>query len=194
MHNGRLPDVRQSVAWYRGNNPQRFPDNLDPLLPLANNPQRDARITDFLVGGLTDPRVAAEQFPFDRPTLHAGRTATLVFAADGQTLTWQALEGAQQYNVYRGDLADLSDGNGDGLPDDGYGGCISDLDPDPTDTQFVDPHTPATGEGFFYLKTVVDSRADERNLGATSDGLPRQFALACSAGPIAPARGESRLR
>ncbi len=45
-------------------------NNRDPLLPvLVPIFQRDA-ITDFLENGLTDPRVAAEQFPFDRPTLN----------------------------------------------------------------------------------------------------------------------------
>ncbi len=43
--------------------------NRDPLLPVPVAIfQRDA-ITDFLENALTDPRVTAEQFPFDRPTL-----------------------------------------------------------------------------------------------------------------------------
>ncbi len=44
--------------------------NRDPLLPVqVPIVQRDP-ITDFLDNALTDPRVAAEQFPFDRPTLN----------------------------------------------------------------------------------------------------------------------------
>jgi cytochrome c peroxidase len=34
-----------------------------------------ARIIDFMTDALTDPRVAAETFPFDRPTLRSERTA-----------------------------------------------------------------------------------------------------------------------
>lgn len=48
---------------------------LDPLLqPIANVPGLDwPKIRDFLTVGLTDPRAAAEVFPFDRPTLYSER-------------------------------------------------------------------------------------------------------------------------
>ena len=35
-----------------------------------------ARVIDFLTNGLTDPRVANEEFPFDRPTLHSEHAST----------------------------------------------------------------------------------------------------------------------
>lgn len=41
-----------------------------------------ARIIDFLVNALTDPRVAAEAFPFDRPTLFSERLADLASFVD----------------------------------------------------------------------------------------------------------------
>lgn len=48
-----------------------FPDNRDPLLlPLAGVPGVNiGDIFNFVENGLTDPRVAAELPPFDRPTL-----------------------------------------------------------------------------------------------------------------------------
>ncbi len=35
-----------------------------------------ARVIDFLTDGLTDPRVANEDYPFDRPTLHSEHAST----------------------------------------------------------------------------------------------------------------------
>lgn len=76
MHNGMfqtLPDVIRFYARAPGA-PQQFPDNRDPLMnaivPLP--PQQAALIQDFLQNALTDPRVAAQTFPFDRPSLFSG--------------------------------------------------------------------------------------------------------------------------
>ena len=60
-----------------------------------------------------------------------------------------------------------------------YGTCISVLDPDDTDTVFIDNAQPGSGEGFFYLRSVIDGLGDERGLGATSAGLGRQVAVPC---------------
>ncbi len=46
-----------------------FPDNLDPRVPVFIPPAARPALVDFLENGLTDPRVAAGEFPFDRPTL-----------------------------------------------------------------------------------------------------------------------------
>ncbi len=47
-------------------------DNKDPLLqPIVLAPPQRNSLIDFLDNALTDPRVAAEQFPFDRPTLRS---------------------------------------------------------------------------------------------------------------------------
>jgi hypothetical protein len=52
------------------------------------------------------------------------------------------------------------------------------LDDDPRDTFFVDPDVPSSGDGFFYLMSVVDAGGDG-GLGATSAGLPRLPQVPC---------------
>jgi hypothetical protein len=54
--------------------PAPFPQNLDPAFPPPNFPGR-AQLDDFVRNGLTDPRVAAQAFPFDRATLFSERAA-----------------------------------------------------------------------------------------------------------------------
>lgn len=76
FHNGSLehPTLQSVVGFYNGGGGD-FPENKDPVLlnpaPILLNPGQIANIVAFLEGGLTDPRVAAEAFPFDRPTLHS---------------------------------------------------------------------------------------------------------------------------
>jgi hypothetical protein len=47
-------------------------------IPIQVRPQ----LIDFLANGLTDPRVANEEFPFDRPTLHGEVLAEAAVFAD----------------------------------------------------------------------------------------------------------------
>lgn len=64
--------------------------------------------------------------------------------------TGPILLGYERFNVYRGDLSALVDGDGDGVPD----------------------------GGFFYLMSRVRDGA-ETDLGSTSAGLPRVPTTAC---------------
>lgn len=178
MHNGRFSTLQQVIAHYRPINPARFPENLDPILPVAVPPNVGPALDDFLTNGLTDPRVAAQTFPFDQPALHGGAFPQLSIDPDRVTLRWPALQGVASYVMYRGNLSDLVDANHDGLPDGGYGSCLNGLDPDPSDALLVDPAVPDAGEGFFYIKGVVDG-ASVRGLGVTSAGLLRQPAASC---------------
>ena len=70
MHNGAFTDVIQVFPFYavifNPSNPNR-----DILLPTGIPQEFQAPVTDFIVNGLTDPRVVAESFPFDRPTLRS---------------------------------------------------------------------------------------------------------------------------
>ena len=67
----------------------------------------------------------------------------------------------------------------DGLPDAGYGACVTALDDDAKDTSFQDAAVPADpGSGFFYLMSVIDAQGDN-GIGTTSAGLLRIPQLAC---------------
>ena len=104
----------------------------------------------------------------------------LNFLADDVTLTWPSVLGALRYDVYRGNLSALVDLDHDGLPDDGYGVCLSELDADTRDTFFVDTELPtSSGAGFFYLHSVIDAQGDS-GLGNTSAGQPRLPQVPCS--------------
>lgn len=69
MHTGQFTNVGQVFPFYAGPGAPGNP-NRDPILPSPVPPQQVPAITDFIVNGLTDPRVVNEQFPFDRPRLH----------------------------------------------------------------------------------------------------------------------------
>ncbi len=70
MHNGQFATLNQVVNFYNGGG--GFPVNRDPLIvPLGLPPQARNNLVAFLSGGLTDPRVANELPPFDRPTLRS---------------------------------------------------------------------------------------------------------------------------
>ena len=43
--------------------------DIDEIDVFGDDPVRRGQVIEFLMNGLTDPRVAAETFPFDRPTL-----------------------------------------------------------------------------------------------------------------------------
>ncbi|MBM4109008.1 MAG: hypothetical protein FJ255_09420 [Phycisphaerae bacterium] len=78
MHNGQFQAIPGVMGFYAQGPgaPPQFPDNRDPLMTQIFLPPQDAGlIDDFIRNGLTDPRVAAEQFPFDRPVLFADRPA-----------------------------------------------------------------------------------------------------------------------
>ena len=44
---------------------------------------------------------------------------------------------------------------------------------------FEDAELPAPGEGFFYLKSVIDGTGAERGLGADGSGVPRSVLVPC---------------
>lgn len=76
MHVGWITDVPDAIAFYaNAGGHTQFPGNRDPRLPVLLPPPAIPAVVDFLVNGLTDPRVANATFPFDRPTLLSERTA-----------------------------------------------------------------------------------------------------------------------
>ncbi|MFQ5492114.1 MAG: cytochrome-c peroxidase [Phycisphaerae bacterium] len=84
MHTGRLSSIGQVIDFYLGINGQvQFTDNQDGIIQLMGIAPGDVPpLIDFLENGLTDPRVAAETAPYDRPTLHTERLADLAMLAD----------------------------------------------------------------------------------------------------------------
>lgn len=78
MHNGMHASMEQVFDFYAHRNGQ-IPndDNLDALFlePIVFAPMQEDHVIDFLVNALTDPRVASEEFPFDRPALHTQQAA-----------------------------------------------------------------------------------------------------------------------
>ncbi|HEX5042908.1 MAG TPA: cytochrome c peroxidase [Candidatus Polarisedimenticolaceae bacterium] len=170
MHNGRLTTMLDAVLWYRADNPDRSDDNLDGAVPTQVPEEQLGNLVDFLTHGLTDPRVAAETFPFDRPALHGGALPRLAFAS-ATTLQWPPLAGVRRYNLYRGTLQALRTGGGDAR-------CVTDPQVGASNT-FQDTAVPEPGEGFFYLKAVVDGTGAERGLGTNSAGVPRTVPLTC---------------
>jgi cytochrome c peroxidase len=79
MHNGQFTTLTQVVGFYIGGGGPNLL-NKDPLLVPLNGPppggvppQAANDLVVFLTTALTDPRVAAGQFPFDRPTLAGDR-------------------------------------------------------------------------------------------------------------------------
>ena len=75
MHTGEFGSVAETVALYDSPPalPGRdaLPDGRRYHFNLTTYEQYD--LQSFLVAGLTDPRVANEEFPFDRPTLRSER-------------------------------------------------------------------------------------------------------------------------
>lgn len=70
MHHGRISTLTDVVNFYRNVGNVQFPDNRDPIIPtIVIGPQQVPNLVEFLQNGLTDARVANEQFPFDRPRL-----------------------------------------------------------------------------------------------------------------------------
>lgn len=78
MHNGQFQNLNQVLAFYARapGAPVQQADNRDPVMNtiVPMPPQESQNIVAFLAS-LTDPRVANQTFPFDRPLLSADRPA-----------------------------------------------------------------------------------------------------------------------
>ena len=100
-HVGWISDVQDAIDFYNaGTNDTRhtiFPNGLsevsDPNNPGAtlrineinffgNDAMKQAQVVDFLSNALTDPRVANETFPFDRPLLGSEKTVSGTTSTD----------------------------------------------------------------------------------------------------------------
>ena len=74
MHTGGLGTLDDVFDFYAHRNGQQpFPQNLDFRLftPIVFSPADEALVKTFINEALTDPRIANEEFPFDRPKLYS---------------------------------------------------------------------------------------------------------------------------
>jgi cytochrome c peroxidase len=161
MHTGEFHTLRQVLDHYVTPKAE-----ADPL-PGTNEPYRttiDSSVrqdmVDFLTVSLTDPRVAAEQYPFDRPVLRSERGAgkgppgrpeafKARFTGGDVALEWKAAAGAQDYVLIR-------DGAVIGLP---------------TETRFVDSGQSPWLRHRYQLVARGDAAAASRPVSAGA-GLP----------------------
>jgi cytochrome c peroxidase len=70
MHDGRFHTLADVVAFYSRGGDFNAPNKDPRIVPLNLTPQQQASLVAFLSRPLTDPRVAAETAPFDRPRLY----------------------------------------------------------------------------------------------------------------------------
>jgi cytochrome c peroxidase len=82
MHTGQFTNLGQIFPFYAGPGAPGNP-NRDPVLPSPIPPQAIPAVQDFIANALTDPRVANEQFPFDRPRLFSEGVPNPVVFEDG---------------------------------------------------------------------------------------------------------------
>ena len=91
MHTGQRTSVRDAVDFYNENNRFRnqqdmVPNSGIPYNGININGNDRARVTSFFINALTDPRVANETFPFDRPKMRSESIAVVsAFATNGVT-------------------------------------------------------------------------------------------------------------
>ena len=112
MHVGWLTSVRDTIDFYNApadadngipNRHTQFtqdqtgiPDqdgeivrDYDTLSMFSRSEERKNQVADFIANALTDPRVAAEEFPFDRPTLR-GEQVSAAIVSSAFTGGWYA--------------------------------------------------------------------------------------------------------
>jgi cytochrome c peroxidase len=85
MHNGRFATLEEVVDFYnRGGD---FDAPNQDINPLGLSNQQKADLVAFLKRPLTDPRVAAEQPPFDRPKLYSETPRVPIISGTGRAGT-----------------------------------------------------------------------------------------------------------
>ena len=88
MHTGGLGSVQDILDFYGHKNGRApFPENLSGFVaaPIRFSAVGEEKVKDFIQNGLTDPRVANETFPFDRPVLYSELAPNPEVLSGGQT-------------------------------------------------------------------------------------------------------------
>lgn len=84
MHNGRFGTLEDVVDFYNRGGDFPAPNVPDVIRPLELSPEQKADLVAFLRRPLTDPRVAAELPPFDRPKLYTESSRMPVISGVGR--------------------------------------------------------------------------------------------------------------
>jgi cytochrome c peroxidase len=71
MHTGSVATIADVFDVYASETDFQANPNRSLFLPIVLSPFEEESITHFLTTALTDPRAAAEEFPFDRPRLYS---------------------------------------------------------------------------------------------------------------------------
>ena len=123
MHVGWITDVQDAVDFYNAEsgttrhtqftanqsgiptqNPGNFVD-YSTLSFFVPSPARQAIVVDFMENALTDPRVAAEEFPFDRPAL--GSEIATIMTYNVQAPGWTSARADILADIIRQQNADI---------------------------------------------------------------------------------------
>lgn len=114
MHVGWIVDVQDAINFYNAGTqitgheqftedqsgiPTNTPGVFADYNTLDMDPRMQPDIIDFIVNGLTDPRVANEQFPFDRPTLKSEMINAPVIFSSGTYVGFENGGEAMPYNT-----------------------------------------------------------------------------------------------
>jgi cytochrome c peroxidase len=71
FHNGGKADMQAVVLFYKLGGDFPGPNLDSRMMALTMTHQDEIKLADFVQNGLNDPRVAAQVYPFDRPTLNS---------------------------------------------------------------------------------------------------------------------------
>jgi len=125
MHVGWITDVSDALDFYNaGTNDTghvQFTEDqsgipgtridIDEIDVFGDDPIRRGQVIEFLVNGLTDPRVATESFPFDRPTL-SGETTNSTLSSNAD-IAGASSNGALTRATFSGSIVNTAVGNND---------------------------------------------------------------------------------
>ena len=73
FHNGRMATLSDVIDFYDRGGDFNAPNKPPAIAPIGLSAQQKSALLAFLKRPLTDPRVPAQAFPFDRPTLASER-------------------------------------------------------------------------------------------------------------------------
>ncbi len=129
MHVGWITDVSDAIDFYNAgtNNTGHvqftqdqsgIPDSnldIDEIDVFGDDPVKRGQIIEFLVNGLTDPRVASESFPFDRPTLASELQSSDASVSINTDIAGLSSDGSNTAAVFSGSVVNTNGSNNSGI-------------------------------------------------------------------------------